>query len=243
MNSDDAKNLIRILLDIRTELIHYGGVEEAPAIWDKYVEHRTTLFKYFALPETAENYKLMDVPQVNNEVIGENLPRLDNDQRLGDFRQLKDILRETGIFITGDELVSNERKEQIVNRISRNLYNASKALHFSQPLSLLELLDYGKEMKLPANDLLLLLGFFNKPYQRFLINFVWYGGYCAADQVLKELKRAQEARYFCGFVDYSSNLLWEKQLGMDYLRASGYKFIDSFLWMERNIVCLISQNQ
>jgi hypothetical protein len=243
MNSYDAKNLIRILLDIRTELMHYGGVEEAPSIWVKYVEHRTTLFKYFALPETAENYKLLDVPQVNNEVSGENLPRLDNDQRLGDFQQLRDILRETGIIITGDELKFNERNEQIVNKISRNLYKATKALHFSQPLSLLELLDYGKEMKLSASDLLLLLGFFNEPYQRFLINTIWYGGYGTAGQVLKELKRAQDIRYFFGFVDYSSDLIWEKQIGMDYLRASGYKFIDAFLWMERNIVCMISQNQ
>jgi len=233
MNSDDAKNLIRVLLDIRTELIHYGGAEEAPAIWERYFEHRTSLFKYFALPETAENYKLLDVPQVNDEVIGENLPSLDNDERFGDFRQLKDILRETGIINTVDELVFDERKERIINRISRNLYNATKALHFSQPMSLLELLDYGKEHKLHANDLLLLLGFFNEPYQRFLINVIWYGGYGTAGQVLKELRRAQDIRYFFGFVEYASDLLWEKQLGIDYLKTSGYKFIEAFLWMER----------
>ncbi len=233
MNSDEAKNLIRVLLDIRTELIHYGGAEEAPAIWNTYVEHRTTLFKYFALPETAENYKLLDVPQVNDEIIGENLPRLDNDQRFGDFRQLKDILREAGIISSGDELVFDERKEQIINRISRNLFKATKALHFSQPMSLFELLDYGKERRLPTNDLLLLLGFFNDPYQRFLINTIWYGGYGTAGQVFNELKRAQDIRYFFGFVDYASDFLWEKQLGIEYLRTSGYKFINAFLLFER----------
>ena len=101
----------------------------------------------------------------------------------------------------------------------------------------LELLEHGKENQLPPADLLSQLEFFNDPYQRFLISVIWYGGYGTAVQVLKDLKCAQELMNIWAFLEFSSNLPWEKQLGIDNLNSSGLRFIDSYLWWEQDVNC------
>jgi len=98
-----------------------------------------------------------------------------------------------------------------------------------------ELLEYGKEKKLPAADLLSQLGFFNDQYQRFLIEVIWYGGYGTADQVLIDLRGAQEINNIWGFLEFSSEIECEKQLGIDNLKWSGLRFIDQFIWWEKGL--------
>jgi hypothetical protein len=99
----------------------------------------------------------------------------------------------------------------------------------------LEFLVFGKEKQLPAADLLSQLGFFNDPYQRFLIEIIWYGGYGTADQVLNDLNCAQGINNIWALLEFSSDLPWEKQLGIDNLNSSGLHFIDRYLWWEQGL--------
>ena len=89
---------------------------------------------------------------------------------------------------------------------------------------------------MPAKDLLVLLGYFNEPYQRFIINVIWYGGYGSAGQILKELKVAQNLINVWGFIEVYSDYLWERQLGIDNLKSSGLRFLDSYLWWEQDFI-------
>ena len=97
-------------------------------------------------------------------------------------------------------------------------------------MSPIELLEYGKDNQVPAADLLRQLGFFTDPYQRFLIEVIWFGAYGAAGQVLSDLKRAQELNNIWALLEFSSDLPWEKQLGLDNLKSSDLKFIDQYIW-------------
>jgi len=235
MNTDDAKSQIHILLDLQAELNNYGGAEEAPAIWGDYVTQRSLLFKQFGLPETSVNFKLLDpLPMTNIEVRGINLSALFDNQRTGEFHQLKDILTQAGIIGFTEDQKYDHKKELIVNRIFDRLYLRAKNLHKLPRPSLMEILEFGKEEKVSAADLLILMGFFNEPYQRFLINIILYRGYTTTVEVRRELIRAQDLTNVWGFVELYSNFLWEKRMGADSLRMSGLRFIDSYLWWENN---------
>lgn len=97
----------------------------------------------------------------------------------------------------------------------------------------LEMLEYGKGNRLPATDLLRQLGYLNDPYQRFLIEVVWYCEYCTATQVLNDLNCAQGINNLWALLEFSSDQPWEKQLGIDNLNSSGLRFIDLYLWWDK----------
>ncbi len=237
MDQDDAKSQIHILLDLRAEIDCYGGAEETPAIWGDYVTRRSLLFKQFGLPETTVNFQLLD-PQAMTEVEmrGINLSGLSDNKRMGEFHQLKDILEQAGIIGFTEDQKYDLRKERIVNRVFDRLYLRAKNLHKLPRPSLMAILEFGKEEKVPAADLLTLLGFFNEPYQRFLINIILYGGYSTTIQVRRELVRAQDLTNVWGFVELYSDFLWERQMGAKSLKMSGLRFIDSYLWWEKEII-------
>ncbi len=237
MNTDDARNQIHNLLDLRTELSRYGGAEEAPTIWHDYVTRRSLLFKQFGLPETTVNFQLLDPTPISG-IERRRIYRagLDNDNRLGEIAHLKDILLQAGITGLTEDTPAKNQREPIVTMIFDRLSLRGKNLQsFPRPTQM-ELLEYGIESKIPARDLLLLLGYFNEPYQRFLINTILYGGYGSAIQVLEELKVAQDLINVWAFVELYSDFLWERQLGADNMKSSGLRFIDSYLWWEMDFV-------
>jgi hypothetical protein len=236
MTPDDTKNQIRILLDMRAELNRYGGAEEAPLIWHDYVTQRSFLFKQFGLPETSVNFKLLDpLPITDVEKRWRNLSRLSDDQRFGEYFQLKDILGQAGIIGFTEDQVYDHKNESIVNLIFERLYLRAKNLHKLPRPTPRAILKFGKEEKVAANDLLILLGYTNEPYQRFLIHTIWYGGFCTANQVMIELKLAQDLMNVWAFVEYSSDFIWEKQMGVENLKRSGLRFVNWYLWWEQDI--------
>lgn len=102
-------------------------------------------------------------------------------------------------------------------------------------MSPIELLQYGKENKVPAADLLVRLEFLNDSYQRFLIDIIFYQGYATPELVLKDLIGSQEIMSIWGFLEYESAEEWEKELGIDNLNRSGLQFIDQFLWWKQDL--------
>lgn len=99
----------------------------------------------------------------------------------------------------------------------------------------LELLEFGKTNRVPAEDLLSQLGFFNDSYQHFLIEVIWYGGYGSADKVLEDLMGAQGINNIWAFLEYESDLEWERRLGIDNFKRSGLQFVDQYLWWEQGL--------
>jgi hypothetical protein len=99
---------------------------------------------------------------------------------------------------------------------------------------------FGIENKIPASDLLQLLGYFVEPYQLFIINIIWYGEYANAYQVNEELKLAQDIHNIWGFLELQSDLLWERKLGVTNLRHKGLQFLDEFLWWEKDNSSMIA---
>jgi hypothetical protein len=236
MDSEDVKLLISEFISLRDELTCLGGAEQAPVLWGRCVELRSIILKHFALSETTENIKLLDLPQMpETESYGISLAGLSDKQRQIDFKQLGDMLEQAGIESATEDQILAHKKRRIVNRIHQKLYIKALYLHKSTPLTQLELLEQGKAKKIPATDLLLQLGFFNEPYQRFLINTIFYGGYGTSEQVLKDLQGAQTINNVWAFSEYYSDSLEEKQLGKDNLKVSELRFIEIFLWWEKDV--------
>ena len=236
MDNKDVKLLISEFISLRDELTRLGGAEEAPVLWGRCVDLRSLILKYFALYETTENIKQLDLPKMSEtETLGLSFSRSPDDLQTKDARQLEDILNEASIIGANDPRMIEHRKRRIVTRIQEKLYLRAYYLHKSPPLTQLELLELGKTKRLPAKDLILQLGFFNEPYQRFLINIVLFGGYATSEQVLRDLMGSQEINNIWGFTEYYNDSLLERQLGTDNLRASGLRFIEQFLWWEREL--------
>jgi len=236
MNTGDAESQIQILLDLQAELTRYGGAEEVPTIWNDYATQRSLLFKQFGLPETAVNLELLDPSTMSDiELLGMNFSGLSDDQRLGDCHQLKEILGQAGILGFTEDQTDDQKKEWIVSRIFKRLYLRAKNLHRLPRHTPRAILEYGLEIKMPAKDMLSLLGYYNEPYLRFLINTIWYGKFATVVQIMKELKLAQDLMKVWAFVEYGSNFLWEKQMAVNNLKRSGLRFIDWYLWWEQDV--------
>jgi hypothetical protein len=116
----------------------------------------------------------------------------------------------------------------------------ARNFHSSAPSDPYKLLYFGIENKIPASDLLQLLGYFVEPYQLFIINIIWYGEYANAYQVNEELKLAQDIHNIWGFLELQSDLLWERKLGVTNLRHKGLQFLDEFLWWEKDNSSMIA---
>ena len=105
-------------------------------------------------------------------------------------------------------------------------------------MSLQELLHYGKEKRMPAGELLRQMGLLNDRYQRFLIGIIWYGGYATDLEVLQDLRCSLEINNIWALSELSSDLDWEKELGILNLSASGLQFIDQYIWWEQDFTFL-----
>lgn len=233
MDSEDVKLLISDFISLRDDVTRLGGAEQAPELWGRCVDLRSTILKHFVLAETTENIKLLDLPQMpETESFGINLAGLSKAQREIDFNEFCDMLEQDGIASASEDQMLAHKKRRIVNRIHQKLYIKAFYLHKSSPLSKQELLEQAKRNRTPAKDLLLQLEYFDEPYQRFLINIILYCGYGTSEQVLKDLQGAQTINNLWAFSEYYSDSAEEQQLGKDNLKASGLRFVDQFLWWE-----------
>lgn len=219
--------MIRALLQIKDKLNYYGGAEEAPAIWKRFLDTRRRLFCEMQLPMSSEITGFVDMPYCD--------PTLTKEERSVSFSEIRKELHAQGITTTDSFQTFHWEREEHIEWLYDVLLNRAEEHSAFQPYNVTDLLVIAQEYRLPATDVLTLVGLDNTPYARFLINVVLYGDYGTIKEVKRELQLLKEPDIEFLLILHQSILLLERQQAERWLRNAGLRFIDQFLWWEKDI--------
>ena len=130
----------------------------------------------------------------------------------------------------------NEHREAHVNYIYQLLANKEENYLAASPMKKIWTIRWVYKTKPPAADALILLGYPNNAYNRFVLNVLLYGQYISMKDALDELKRANDETALAWVNKMlQSPLVITRQNAAATLPVWELKYLDCFQWWEQDL--------
>jgi hypothetical protein len=224
MNRYKAKQLISEALHQLDIVNRCGGAENAPAIWQRFTLIRAELFREMELPEASYYTKILTTPYYFSE-------KRNRVEQTISFSGIRNEMADNGIDASDDFKCLDLVREAQIKYIYDHLLEDSEVFEFVSK-SKSGFLSYSATHKVPVNDVLLILKIDDSQYVRFLINTILYGRYASTWKVFRELMKLKKPEIQFQLYFYESGRIEDRQVAAEWLRISGLKFIDQFLWLD-----------